>query len=88
MDLAIWALRTSPISTTGVKYQFLTRQEIRKSQLPYARHITLDCQICVSTSPKNRGGLKWLLPGDSAGNLVVCKAPALKLNFSHGRLAR
>ena len=40
MDLAFWALRTSPNFTTGVKISvlsgFLTRSQIRKSQLPFA----------------------------------------------------
>ena len=40
VDLANWALRTSPKFTTGVKYHsnrvFFTRSEIRKSQSPFA----------------------------------------------------
>ena len=56
VDLADWALRTSPKFATGVKYQFqhgfLTRSEIRKSQSPFASicmyvYIYIYIRVCV-----------------------------------------
>ena len=83
MDLANWALRTSPKFTTGVKYQFhqgfLTRSEIRKSQSPFAPYLCIsinNVQSHLYIRRGNRGLSLAALPGLPAASRGV-KLPLL-----------
>ena len=56
VDLANWALRTSPKFATEVKYQFyqffFTRSEIRKSQSPFDSLLTFNRRVSSHPIPR------------------------------------